>query len=257
MKQIIIILVLFIISCQNGVYIDTSKDTATDQISDITFLNDIFYTTNLDLSGNAGSQIDLYQFNSNGNPVNRFELPLNGQGYLAACNDGSNLYFQSRYTDYIFKMTPLGEIFWQKSDNFPDNNSDTTTTSMYWRGRGLAWADTNLVALYRHKNDSTQYRGRYIHINNDTLQTVLDTTVTWDHLDSYGAYAMEYQPESDGFWILATDSLNQYILFEVDSLFQYLRTIDEIDEEPRGITRRNDLELYLSYPDRIIKQLQY
>ena len=56
---------------------------------------------------------------------------MNGQGYLAICNDGSNLYFQPRFTDYIIKSTPLGEFFWYKSDNFPDNTSDTTSTLMY------------------------------------------------------------------------------------------------------------------------------
>ena len=255
MKWVISIISLFIISCQNGIDIDTTKHTATDPIADITYLNDMFYTTNLDLSGNAGPQINLYQFNSVANPVNLFELPLNGQGYLAVCNDGSNLYFQPRLTDYIFKSTPLGEIFWYQSDNFPDNTSDTTSTFMYWRGRGLAWADTNLVVLYRHKNDSTRYRGRYLHLDNDTLQTVLDITFNWDHLNSYGAYAMEYNPGTQRFWVLATDSLNQYILFNVDFHFQNPESIRVLEEKPMGISGGPNSGIYLSYPERQIKEL--
>jgi len=174
---------------------------------------------------------------------------------MTVCNDGNNLYFQSRFTDYIFKSTPLGEFFWYKSDSFPDNTSDTTSTFMYWRGQGLAWADTNLVALYRHKDDSTQYRGRYVYIKNDTLKTVLDTMFTWDHLDSYGAYALEYNPDIDGFLVLAKDSLNQYILFEVDSNFQNPNSIRVLEGNPMGITLGPNSELYLSYPVRQIERL--
>ena len=255
MKKVISLTVLLIISCQNGIDIDTTKYTATDPIADITYMNNYFYTTNLDSSGNAGPQIDLFQFDSDANPMNRFALPLNGQGYMAATNDGNNLFFQPRFTDYIFKSTPLGEIFWYQSDNFPDNTSDTTSTFMYWRGKGLAWADTNLVALYCRKDSSTQYRGRFLHINNDTLQTVLDTTVTWGHLDSFGAYAMEYNILTNGFWVLATDSLNRYILFEVDSNFVYDGNYQVIDGNPMGISIGPGPKLYLSYPERQIEEL--
>ena len=110
--------------------------------------------------------LDLYKIDSTSFPVDRFEMDLNGQGYLAATNDGPNLYFQPRFTDYILKMTSLGEIFWYLPDRFFDNDIDSTF--MFWRGRGIAWADTNLVVLYRHKNDSMLYRGRYLHLNNDT-----------------------------------------------------------------------------------------
>ena len=252
MKKLSFIIMLFVFSCQNGIDIDTSRLTATDPIADITYLNDIFYTTNLDLSGNSGPQIDLFLFDLDANPINRFELPLNGQGYLAACNDGSNLYFQPRFTDYIFMSTLLGEIYWFQSDNFPDNTADTTSTFMYWRGRGLAWSDTKLVVLYRHYNDSTLYRGRYLQVNNDTLQTILDTTITWNHLDNYGAYAMEYNPDTQGFWVLATDTLNQNILFEVDYYFQNPDDIHVLDGNPMGITLGPSSMLYLSYLEREI-----
>ncbi len=108
--QLFIISIAFLIlSCQNGLELDTTKHTATDPIADITYLKDYFYTTNLDNSANAGPQIDLYKFDDEFNPVDRFELDMNGQGYLAATNDGMNLYFQPRFTDYILKMTSLGE----------------------------------------------------------------------------------------------------------------------------------------------------
>ena len=260
MKKTLIITVFYIISCQNGIDINTTKQTITDSIADITYLNGSFFTTNLDESGNAGPQIDLYKFDES-ILINQYPMELNGQGYMATANDGSNLYFQPRFTDYIFKINPVGNIFWYQSDNFPDNTSDTTSTFMYWNGWGLAWADTNLVALYRHKDDSTLYRGRYLHIDNDNFQTVLDTTVIWNHLNSNGAYAMEYNPSTQGFWVLGTNSLNQYILFSVTSNFEYEGNHDIIDESingiPMGITiGGSSTDRYLSYPERNIKELE-
>ena len=187
--QFIVFTTLLILSCQNGLEVNTTKHTATDPIADITYLNGYFYTTNMDNSANADPQIDLYKFDDEFNPVDRFELNMNGQGYLAAANDGMNLYFQPRFTDYILKMTSLGEIFWYLPDRLFDNDIDSTF--IFWQGRGIAWADNNLVVLYRHKNDSMLYRGRYLHLNNDTLQTILDTTVTWNHLNDSGAFSLE------------------------------------------------------------------
>jgi hypothetical protein len=254
-KLLAIFLIFLILSCQNGLEVDSTKHTATDPIADITYLNGYFYTTNLDISANAGPQIDLYKFDNEFNPVDRFELDMNGQGYLAAANDGTNLYFQPRFTDYILKMTPLGEIFWYESDYFPDNMADTTSTFMYWGGRGIAWADTNLVVLYRHKNDSMLYRGRYLHLNNDTLQTISDTTVTWNHLNDSGAFSLEYNPEKKGFLVLATNNLNQSILFEVDNYFQNIVILDTLEGTPMGVTLDETLDIYLSYPDRRIEKL--
>ena len=257
--QFIVFLTLLILSCQNGLEVDTTKHTATDPIADITYLKGYFYTTNLDNSANAGPQIDLYKFDDEFNPIDRFELELNGQGYLAAANDGTNLYFQPRFTDYILKMTPLGELFWFRSDRFEDNDKDSTF--MFWRGRGIAWAGTNLVVLYRHKNDSMLYRVRYLHLNNDTLQTISDTTVTWNHLNDNGAFAMEYypgtahDPDSKGFYILATDISNQSILFWVDIYFQNIAILDTIEENPMGFAMDETLDIYLSYPDRRIEKL--
>ena len=254
MKKTLIITAFYIISCQNGIDINTTKQTITDSIADITYLNGSFFTTNLDASGNAGPQIDLYKFDES-ILINQYPMELNGQGYMATANDGSNLYFQPRFTDYIFKINPVGNIFWYQSDNFPDNTSETTSTFMYWRGRGLAWADTNLVVLYCHKDDSTRYRGRYLHINNGNFQTVIDTSAAWGHLNNNGAYAMEYNTITKGFWVLAMDSLNQYILFEVDASFIYDGNFDIINGDPMGISMGPGSELFLSYPDRQIEKL--
>ena len=252
-KLLAIFLILLILSCQNGLEVDSTKQTATDPIADITYLKGYFYTTNLDLSTNSGPQIDLYKIDSTSFPIDRFEMDLNGQGYLAATNDGTNLYFQPRFTDYILKMTSLGEISWYLPDRLFDNDIDSTF--MFWQGRGIAWADTNLVVLYRHKNDSILYRGRYLHLNNDALHTIIDTTVTWNHINDRGAFSLEYNPEKKGFLVLATNSLNKSILFEVDNYFQNIAILDALEGTPMGVTLDENLDIYLSYPDRRIEQL--
>ena len=188
-----VVLTLLILSCQNGLEVDTGKHTATDPIADITYLKGYFYTTNLDLSTNSGPQIDLYKIDSSSFPVNRFETDLNGQGYMASTNDGTDLYFQPRYTDYILKISPVGDTFWFKSDYLPENTADTTTTFMYWGGRGITWANNNLVVLYRHKDDSTLYKWRYLTVN-DGFTTVKDTVVVWEHLNNSGVFALDYDP---------------------------------------------------------------
>jgi len=104
---------LILLSCEESRNINTRKNTFYDNISDITYLSEYFYTTNYDLSGNAGSQIDLLKFLiSNDSTVileDRYDLGMNGQGYFAITNDGENLFLQSRSTGSVLKLSPVGE----------------------------------------------------------------------------------------------------------------------------------------------------
>ena len=252
-KLLAIFLIFLILSCQNGLEVDSTKQTATDPIADITYLKGYFYTTNLDLSTNSGPQIDLYKIDSTSFPVDRFEMDLNGQGYLAATNDGTNLYFQPRFTDYILKMTPLGELFWYQSDYFLDNTADTTSTFLYWSGRGITWADTNLVVLYGHKEDSTLYRWRFLTIDNDFI-TVKDIVVVWGHLNKTGVFALDYDPIKEEFLLAATDSTNNYVLFTVNSELEYDNSYYDIPGSALGIAVAGDSKIYLSLPDRRIEE---
>ena len=59
-----LIILLLIVGCDNNSLNDTNKNTYYDAIADITYLNGSFFTTNYDLSNNAGSQIDLIKFKS-------------------------------------------------------------------------------------------------------------------------------------------------------------------------------------------------
>ena len=149
---------LFILNCENVSEIDTDKNTYYDDIADITYLNGSFYTTNYDLSGNAGSQIDLFKFtvsifdSTNIFIDDNFDLGMNGQGYISITNDGSDLYLQSRNISLIIKCSPVGEnayTVW-----------DTITTN--WQPCGITYLveKDSLLTLYRNLDTLTQYRAR-------------------------------------------------------------------------------------------------
>ena len=116
---------LVLLSCEESRDTDTRKNTFYDDISDVTYLNGYFYTTNYDLSGNAGSQIDLLKFLiSNDSTVileDSYDLGMNGQGYFAITNDGENLFLQSRSTGSLLKLSPVGEQGYFKMDSLALN----------------------------------------------------------------------------------------------------------------------------------------
>ena len=95
-----LIILLLIVGCEDNSLNDTNKNTYYDDIADITYLNGSFFTTNYDLSNNAGSQIDLIKFkyenDSSAYLDNSYDLNMNGQRYLAIANDGIDLFLQSK-----------------------------------------------------------------------------------------------------------------------------------------------------------------
>jgi myo-inositol-hexaphosphate 3-phosphohydrolase len=124
---------------------------------------------------------------------------------------------------------------------------------MYWGGRGITWVDNNLVALYRHKDDSTLYKWRYLAVDND-FSTVKDTVVVWEHLNNSGVFALDYDPNKMEFLLLGTDSTNNYILFTVSSKLEYDNSYYEIPGSALGITVDDNSKIYLSLPDRKIEE---
>jgi hypothetical protein len=96
--------------------VSTERDTLGDPLGDIAVLADTLYATNHDLSGHAGSQVDLFRLTAAGELDEAFDLGLNGAGYLAACSDGEAIYLQVRRTGRIFKVSPTGEILWTRLD---------------------------------------------------------------------------------------------------------------------------------------------
>ena len=76
----------------------------------------------------------------------------------------------------------------------------------------------------------------------------------WNHLNDSGAFAMEYDAIEDAFLVLAKDSSNNYILFQVKASLEFENKIYAIEEEVMGVTLTAEPKIYLAYPDRRIEE---
>ncbi len=237
---------LFILNCENDSEIDTDKNTYYDDIADITYLNGSFYTTNYDLSGNAGSQIDLLKFHADDSiyVTDRFDLEMNGQGYISITNDGSDLYLQSRETSLIRKCSPIGENAY----------TDWDTISTNWQPCGITYLSEkdSLLTLYRNLDTLTQYRARVIS-KDRTFTSSMDTVFHFDFIDTTynGIYALTHKGSS--FYMLGVDTSMTDILILTDNHFVVTDTTTITDSTVVGLCFRGN-DLYFSYRD---KRIQY
>jgi len=224
---------------------NTNKYTYYDDISDITYLNSSFYTTNYDLSGNAGEQIDLIVYDIVETETimnNKFSLGLNGQGYLSITNDGNDLFLQSRSNYNIFKISNTGEIAYLSSD----------TLDTKWLPSGLTYNSSNdsLVFLYRNTEKNNQYRLREVskllsdQSKNDRefVLNGLDTTV-------YGALCIAYKEPN--LYVLAFDGQEDVLITMDYSSLNLISNESVNDSTAVGIDIVNN-SIYLSYRDRTI-----
>lgn len=145
-----LLLLLGLCSCLTSVdEVMTDRDTLSDPLGDIVALGGHIFATNEDHSGHAGSQVDLFRFSSGDFfPEGRFDLGINGVGYLAACSDGAFIYLQARGTGQLFKVSPVGEVAWTRFDRFPGGRS---------RACGIAYRDDvdAFIFIYHEAGTST------------------------------------------------------------------------------------------------------
>jgi len=243
---LILVFIIGIIGCKDSEEINTARDTYYDDISDITFINGHFYSTNYDLSGNAGSQIDLLKFSADGKNIDdSFDLGLNGQGYLAITSDGTNVYLQSRLTSSIIKCSPIGERVYMKWDSPAPSE---------WQASGICYKKEtdSLLVLYRNIKNPTQYRARAASKENP-IMTGSDIYLNLDFVDTTdtGVYALDYKDSS--FYMLGLNRSQKDILIITDHNFNVLSFEDIPDSTVVGLTFK-DNDLYLSYRNRIIKK---
>jgi len=246
-KYLLLIFSIFILSCEDSTIIDTRKNTYYDDIADITYLNG-FFTTNFDLSGNAGSQIDLLTFKMNTDSVHyiddNFDLNMNGQGYLAITNDGNDLYLQSKNSYLIMKCSSIGEKIFTRQD----------TIAVNWQPAGLAYQSENdsLLALYRNLDNLKQYRLRTIS-KDLSIESSKDKIFQLDFIDTtyYGAYSLEYNNLS--YYILGVDTTMNDILIILDNELNITEIDTLSDSTVVGLCfRQNDL--YFSYRNKRIER---
>jgi len=238
---------LMLLSCEESRNINTSKNTFYDDISDITYLSEYFYTTNYDLSENDGSQIDLLKFLiSNDSTVileDSYDLGMNGQGYFAITNDGENLYLQSRSTGGVLKLSSVGEWGFFEIDLVASN----------WQSSGIAYDSDkdSLILFYRNLDDRTQYRARTVDKDN-ILESEDHVTFTIENVDTtyHGIYAATYHDSL--FYFLGVDMSHKDVLIQTDYNYNVLCAEQIEDSTVVGLDFRYG-NLYLSYRDRRIE----
>ena len=276
-----LIIILFSVACKDNLSIDTYKNTLSDEIGDITLLDNYFYTTNIDLSGNAGSQIDLFRFSENISYIeDSFDLEMNGQGYLAITNDGSNLYLQSHWDTYILKVSPIGEEYYMHwleiLDTYNDDNGnsqwDTGETLLLdynqngfwdnndeeWLGSGISYIENedSLFVLYRFKENQKKLMRRKLFPESHQIGSV--SVAEWDVLDSTNSiFAVEHVALPDisftGFYFLAQDTSGNVILLKsLGYNLDNYSIVEENMESALGLGWDNNCVLYYSFPDRQI-----
>jgi len=246
MRSILLLIpiIILVISCDEDLVLNTDKYTYYDDFNDITYINDHFYTTNYDLSGNSGQQIDLFRLDDNGENIeDTFPLNLNGQGYLAATSNGSDIFLQSRNTNLIFRYSAVGEFAYMVDD----------TVGNQWQVSGISYIDDldSLFVFYRDTDNPDTYRARMLSLWMNPAAS-RDITVTWDFIDTgyHGAYAAAYK---DGMlFFLGVDQSGEDILFQTDLQLDPITQENISDSTVVGLCFRGD-DLYLSYRERRIE----
>ncbi|MBU0713646.1 hypothetical protein KJ762_14115 [bacterium] len=241
----ILISVFFMVRCEDELTIDMNKDTYYDDIADICYSNDHFFTTNYDLSGNSGSQIDLIRFTPDGTNVDdAFELGMNGQGYLAMTGDGSDIYMQSRSNGAIIKSSLIGERAYMKWDSVDVGK---------WFSSGICYLPDrdSLLLLYRNLDSRTEYRARTVS-KSAPHESGSDRSFSVDFIDTtyHGIWAITYKDSA--FYMLGVDTLYQDKLIIADFQFDIVSVEDIADSTVVGLCFKGD-DLYLSYRPRRIE----
>jgi len=246
LNYLLLIVLLTVYSCDEDSEINTSKETYHDDIADITFVNDHFYTTNFDLSGNAGPQIDLLKFSTDGKNIDdAFDIGMNGQGYLAITNDGTDVYLQSILTSSIIKCSLIGERIYMQWDGLSDSQ---------WQASGLCYKklDDSLLVLYKNLKNPIEYRAITVSKQNpyNSGSDIKFELGSVDPTDP-GIYALDYKDST--FYMLGVNSLHKDILVLTDYNFNVNSTEEIPDSTVTGLCFREN-DLYLSYRNRIIEK---
>ena len=240
--------VVIFFGCKNDPFLDTSRDTYHDSICDIAVLNGQFYSTNYDLSTHAGSQIDLFRFSTQDSIIvltDRYELGLNGQGYLAMTSDMEKLYLQSNQTDLILAISAVGEEIFLTAD----------TVGSVWHPSGIAYlADSDSLALlYRNGQFPQRYRLRVVSkLINPSASRDVEFEYTFMDSGDYGLYAMTYQDSQ--FYFLGVDQAQQDVLLTTGWGFTPVSVETIPDSTVTGLCFKED-DLYFSYGNRSIKKV--
>lgn len=121
MKKILLLSALILMGCSNkdGHLLDV-PNTGSDAFNDVTALNGVLYTTNYDFGEGAGPRIFLYRLSPLGDILDRYDVAMNGQGYIALTSNGHTLYgLCSTIPGFLVKWNSVGEILDERVFSWP------------------------------------------------------------------------------------------------------------------------------------------
>jgi hypothetical protein len=237
--------IFILISCSDDLFLNTDKNTAEDSFNDITFLHDHFYTTNFDLSGHSGAQIDLYKIAPDGVLSDRYDLDFNGLGYVSMTNDGSDLYLLPRFNWFMIKLTNVGEQFPLLPLPYDDEDPDWSASTFCYNSDS-----DSLFVLFQNRNHPDNYRGVYLASDNPSVEGSI-VNITFDFLDNnqYGCYAMTYH--NNKYYLLAVSIDGTDVLISTDEYLTPISTTDIADYTVTGLEfYAGSDSLFFSYRDR-------
>ncbi|MBN2416334.1 hypothetical protein JXO52_10855 [bacterium] len=237
-----IFLAAVLLSCTSDNSVNVFTDTARDTIGDITWLNGVFYTTNVDTSTLAGPQIVLYTIADNGRTIQSLaDLKMNGQGYLAITNDGHNLYLQSRRFNTIMKRSPAGEPFY--------NREISGAAASVGSGICCSEAHDSLLVLSR-PGAGALYELRCVN-KDDPSKWTLKASAPLPGFDSgTGAYAIDLG-EDDLLYILGRDTADTDVLLLTDMSLAVQMHLPVPADTLTGLCFR-DTRLYWGFRDKTV-----
>lgn len=236
-------------SCEENYISEIDKSTFHDDIGDISFLHGSVFTTNYDMSGNSGQQIELIKLELLDEISlldDKFELEINGQGYLTMTNDGTNLFLQSRSTQLIFQISKIGEIGFFKYD-------DSLSTN--WLPSGVSYdsLSDSLIFLYRNQHDNNSYllklTSKSISGNSSRSEVfVLNNIDTASH----GVYAIEYA--NPNLYLLAVNDNQEDVLITMDYETLSLLSAEIISDSTVVGLSVFENSIYFGYRDKRIQK---
>jgi hypothetical protein len=236
---ILALAVFALAACEQDPDVETDRDTLADPLGDLVALDGRLYATNHDRSGNAGSQVDLFAYEADGSPADRFDLGINHAGYLAATTDGDDLYLQARGRGQLFRATRLGELVWTRSDPFA--GGERLACGVAHR------ADLDsFVVIYHHPGTTTYTELRYgPDFEGESSAPLAREWTTFDPEEGVRAIAW-----ADGYlWALGLDPAGQAVIEGFADDGGATRILSLGDDSACGLGAAGGV-LWIAYPDR-------
>ncbi len=226
-RLIYLINIILILSCTDDNLTEPNPFTAAESpANDVVNVSGNYFFTNFDISGASGSQVFLYRADATGQVTGKFDLNLNGQGYISIASDGQHLYLcpGNAYGLYL-KTNTTGEWI---NTGYIDVNG--------WGQGGVTFNSESreLVSAFNKLDDPHAVAFTTI----DTGDFSVDTAVVYKDYDIGQVFSLVYDSSSHGYFALVQAADFSIHLLMLDNSFDMIhQTL--IADSIRGITSVN------------------